>query len=103
MNGPHVTAESCPELRTSIYSMIFPRWLLILVIALVGTLIGVGYTLVGRNGVATAEAMKKAENNDTKFSLQIEPTKETLVRIETQLGDQQKLLIAIDKKLPNGH
>ena len=101
MPETHVTGSMCHTLRTEIYGMIFPRWALLLVIVLVGGMLATLYAATANNAKASADSLKKAENNDTKFTIEDVHQKETLGRIETELGKQRELLTKIDKKIPD--
>ncbi len=104
MSEDSVTIDSCHELREKIYSMIFPRWMLISIGGVIVVVLLTLYTLNGRTTVAAADAMKKAELIQGTQEIENKHIKESIDRIETAQIAQQKLLVAIDKKLPdNGH
>lgn len=101
MPNEHITNAVCHTYREEMYRAIFPRWALLLVILLVAGMIATLYAMNGKSSVAAADALKKAENNDTKFSIEIKHTNAGVARLEIQFATQQKLLIKIDKKIPD--
>lgn len=93
----HITNERCSELRSRIYGMIFPRWILMSIGGAFMLAMILLYAMAGKNTVSASDAMKKAEIGEVRM----EHLKEGQVRIEGVLIEQQKLLGRIDKKLPD--
>lgn len=94
-----ITSSVCHKLRTEIYSMIFPRWALLLIIMLVAGMLGTLYTLNGRTTVAAANAMKRAELVDMKFTVEIEHLKSGQKEIKNDLKEQRAILQRIDRSV----
>jgi len=91
----NVKTDACQSFREKIYTMIFPRWALIILIAIGAGSIGTMYML-------NRQASKEADNamGRTKIiDVEIEHLKDGQRQIQSQLSRQQTLLIAIDKKV----
>jgi len=90
-----IKIEACQSFREKIYTMIFPRWALIILIAIGAGSIGTIYML---NRQATKDA-DDAMDRTKIIDIEIEYLKEGQDRIHEQLTAQQTLLIKIDKKV----
>ena len=101
MEHEAITTDLCQSFREKLYTMIFPRWALIILGSVIFGLIYILYAGNTTSASVAAEAMDKAKDNDTKFTLKIEHTNQGLTRLEGQFAEQQKLLIKIDKKIPD--
>ena len=94
-----ITSDVCHKLRKEIFASIFPRWILMSVGGAFILAIVLLYKASGENKSGAADALKKAENNETKFTLEIQHVKEGQKRIERQLTAQDTILRRIDKKV----
>lgn len=99
MSPEKVTVDDCRALRERIYTSIFPRWALMLVILAVAAVMGLLYTMGGATQRTASDAQKKAEVVEATVNVEIKHLKEGIGEIKTEQKEQRAILHRIEKSV----
>ena len=97
-----VKVDECRTLRDKIYGMIFPRWALISVIAVIFMVLAWLHNANATVRVEASNALKKAELVEAVLTTKTENIEDKLIEIKKMQGEQRELLQRIDRRLNGG-